>query len=378
MNLLLVFCVALSATILNLVLTPSIIRISHRFRWYDRLDHRKIHTVLIPRLGGVGIFTSFFVSIIVVPIIFNTVFGAQSYTFLNIRLVWMFSGFLMIYLLGLIDDFYSLKAALKFLIQILAAGVVTAGGFVVKSIWLPGLGTIEFGFFAYPLTIIWIVGITNAMNLVDGMDGLSAGIASFAALTMGVIALLGGGGQVATAIMAFALLGALAGFLRYNFPPAKIFMGDSGSLFLGFALAVFPLMGLTQKGISAAGTFGSLLIPITVLLVPIIDTLAAIFRRIRRKQSIAAPDKEHIHHKLLDLGLSEKKILAVVYSVCLYLSIVSVTLTSDILPNKALHVLIVFVVWIGLVMGYGILHLVQSKKKEAHEKHDDKENTRIG
>jgi UDP-GlcNAc:undecaprenyl-phosphate/decaprenyl-phosphate GlcNAc-1-phosphate transferase len=356
MSILLVAAVTIFALLINLVLTPGIIRIAHRFRWYDRPGSRKIHTVLVPRLGGVGIFTSFFLSIIFVPLVGRLLFGDGIPQLVDLKFLSLFLGFFIIYLLGLIDDFYSLKAVLKLFIQICAAAVVVIGGdFVVHAFTIPYLGRIDLWYFAYPLTIFWIVAITNAVNLVDGMDGLGAGIAGFAALSLGVISLLGG--ETAAAVISFGLFGALLGFLRYNFPPAKIFMGDSGSLFLGFVLATIPLLG-----ISRAGSLGALLIPVTILLVPIIDTLAAIIRRLRKRQSIASPDKEHIHHKLLALGLGEKKILLVIYSVCAYLS--GIAITSVVLP-QAVNVFIIIVVWIGLLLGYGIIHLLQSRKKEA-------------
>jgi UDP-GlcNAc:undecaprenyl-phosphate GlcNAc-1-phosphate transferase len=365
MEILLILSVAVFALLANLLLTPSILRIAHRFRWYDRPGNRKIHTVLIPRLGGVGIFSSFFLGIVFVPLLWRLAFGDVVQQFFEFKYLTLFLGFFIIYLLGLIDDFYNLKAVLKLFIQIFAASlVVIGGGFVVPSITLPYLGTIDLWYFAYPLTIFWVVAITNAINLVDGMDGLGAGIAAFAALSLGIISLIQG--EMAAGIMAFGLVGALLGFLKYNFPPAKIFMGDSGSLFLGFALAVFPLMG-----ISRAGSLGALLIPVTILLVPIIDMLAAIIRRLRKRQSIAAPDKEHIHHKLLALGLGERKILIVIYSVCAYLSVIAVT--SVVLP-KAVNVFIIIIVWIGLLLGYSIIHVMQSRKRELAENRKNNSN----
>ena len=371
MEILLVLAVTVFALGVNFFLTPAIIRIAHRFRWYDRPGSRKIHTVLVPRLGGVGVFTSFFLSVLLVPLLWQLVFGGPSHPFIELKYLSLFLGFFVIYLLGLIDDFYSLKAILKLFIQIFAASVVViGGGFVVPSLTLPYLGRIELWYFAYPLTIFWVVAITNAVNLVDGMDGLGGGIAGFAALSLGIISLIQG--ELAAGIIAFALFGALLGFLRYNFPPAKIFMGDSGSLFLGFTLAVLPLMG-----ISRAGSLGALLIPVTVLLVPIIDLLAAIIRRIRKRQSIAAPDKEHIHHKLLALGLGERKILMVIYSVCAYLSVIAVT--SVVLP-RAVNVFIIIIVWIGLLLGYGIIHVLQSRKRdlEAGRKRDSNDKSSTG
>jgi UDP-GlcNAc:undecaprenyl-phosphate GlcNAc-1-phosphate transferase len=328
--------------------------------------------VLIPRLGGVGIFTSFFVSIIILPLIWRLLVGTQAQQFIELRFLSIFFGFFIIYLLGLIDDFYNLKAIFKFAIQVFAASIVVFGGYVVPSFSIPYIGTLDLWIFAYPLTILWIVAITNAINLVDGMDGLGAGIAGFAALAMGVISLIQQ--EYAGAVMAFALFGSLIGFLRFNFPPAKIFMGDSGSLFIGFALAVLPLMGISHEG-----SLSTLLIPVTILLVPIIDTLAAIIRRVRKRKSIASPDQEHIHHKLLALGLGEKKILAVIYAVCFYLAIIAIT--SIVLPNllpKAVNIFIIIIAWVGLLLGYGIIHLLQTKKKDAEEKQKTKDKTSAG
>jgi UDP-GlcNAc:undecaprenyl-phosphate GlcNAc-1-phosphate transferase len=344
------------ALFLSLLFMPFIIHISHKFNWYDHPGKRKIHKELIPRIGGVGIFLAFLLSIIIVPLFFNLFINGTITHLLDLKYVSIFIGFSLIYFLGLVDDFYDLKAIFKFFIQIFAAAVVTISGFVVSTITLPYIGDIDLGFFKYPITILWIVGITNALNLVDGMDGLCAGITGFAAFSMGIISLIQSSMQILPAIMAFALFGAVMGFLRFNFPPAKIFMGDSGSLFLGFILAILPLLG-----ISGSASVTSLLVPITILMIPIIDTLAAIIRRVKKKKSIASPDKEHIHHKLLALGLSEKKILFVIYSVCAYLSIIAVT--TVILPRE-IPVYLTIIVWLGLLFGYGLLNLIQSKKKE--------------
>ncbi len=356
MELILIITTGFTALLFSFLFMPAIIHISHKFNWYDRPGKRKIHKELIPRLGGVGIFLAFLLSIITVPLFFNLFIDNSLTHMLDLKYVSIFIGFSLIYFLGLVDDFYDLKAIFKFFIQIVAAGIVTLSGFVVSTISLPYLGDIDLGFIKYPITILWIVGITNAMNLVDGMDGLCGGITGFAALSMGIISLIQPTPQVLPAIVAFALFGAVLGFLKFNFPPAKIFMGDSGSLFLGFILAVLPLLG-----ISGSASITSLLVPITILMIPIIDTTAAIIRRVKKKRSIASPDKEHIHHKLLALGLSEKKILFVMYSVCAYLSIIAIT--TVILPRE-IPVYLTIIVWVGLLFGYGLLNLIQSKKKE--------------
>ena len=190
------------------------------------------------------------------------------------------------------------------------------------------------------------------------MDGLAGGISSFAALSLGIISLIQG--RLPTAIISFSLFGSIIGFLRYNFPPAKIFMGDSGSMLIGFTLAVIPL-----TGISKAASLGTLIIPITLLTVPIIDIVSAITRRLLNKRPIISPDKEHIHHKLLDMGMSEKKILTIIYGFCLYLSIVSIT--SVILPKET-NVFLILVVWIGSMLGYYFLDASKTKKAAENPK----------
>jgi UDP-GlcNAc:undecaprenyl-phosphate GlcNAc-1-phosphate transferase len=337
--------------LVNLGLIPIIIRISHRFKWYDLPDNRKIHTGLIPRLGGVGMTVAFLAAVLITPLILRLTSPAPPMR-IEPRLLVLLAGILMIHLLGLYDDFRSMRAPLKFLAQILCASFVAAAGYGIRALTLPYLGAIPLGVFSFPMTIIWMVSISNALNLIDGMDGLAGGIGAFAAFSMGLIGLIQG--QMVTTILAFSLFGAIVGFLVFNFPPAKIFMGDSGSLMIGFSLAVFPL-----TGISHASAFGTLIVPITLLLVPIIDTVAAIFRRIKNRRPIYSPDKQHIHHKLLDMGLGERQILTVIYGICLYLSIVSIT--SVILPKET-NVYLILVVWIGSMLGYWFLGYLESKK----------------
>lgn len=362
------------AFFINLALIPVIIRLSHRFKWYDLPDKRKIHTGLIPRLGGPGIFLAFMTASLLTILLFAIMTRGKTAMGFSLNFIAPFTGILLIHLFGLYDDFRNLRAILKFLLQLLAAGIVTSGGYLIRSLTIPYLGSIPLGVLAYPVTIIWIVGISNAVNLIDGMDGLAGGIGAFAALSMGIISLIQG--NAAAAILSFALFGAVLGFLFYNFPPARIFMGDSGSLLLGFTLAVIPLMGIPK-----ASAFGTLIVPVTLLMIPIIDTAAAILRRIRQKRPIISADKEHIHHKLLDMGFSERQILGVIYGFCLYLSIVSVT--SVILP-KEINVYLVLIVWGGCMLGYWFLNYLDAKKQffqrkraEDSDKSENQEN-RLG
>ncbi len=356
---------AIAAFCCNALLTPLIIRLSHKFKWYDIPDKRKIHKGLIPRLGGVGIF----LSVVFISLIFSGVFGSaiENKGFFQIRYLALLAGMTIVHLIGLVDDFRSVRALPKLLIQTFAAATVAAGGFLIDTIPIPYIGTLHLGLLAYPVTVVWIVAILNALNLVDGLDGLASGIAGFAALSMGIIALLQG--NPTAALLAFVLFGSVSGFLTYNFPPAKIFMGDSGSYFIGFSLAVIPLLG-----ISKAASLGTLIIPVTLLTIPIIDTLAAIIRRLRRGRSIAAPDKDHIHHKLLDLGLGERKILFFVYGFCLYLSIVSVS--SVALPQQA-NVYLILVVWAGSLLGYYFLDIFKEKKKASSAENRDQDRSSV-
>ena len=341
---------------LNLVVIPTILRLAHRFKWYDLPDHRKIHTGLIPRLGGPGMYLSFLCVALLTPILVTLITGGTVTVGYTLRFISLFLGVSLIQAIGLIDDFRPIKALLKFFLQMLAAIIVTAGGFLIRSVTLPYLGSLGLGLFAYPITVLWLVGISNAVNLIDGMDGLAGGISAFAALSMGIIALIQG--STVTSVLCFALFGAILGFLVFNFPPAKIFMGDSGSLFLGFCLAVFPLVG----GISKVSAFGTLLVPVTLLTIPILDISTSVIRRLRNKVSIIHPDKEHIHHKLLDMGLNQRQILWVLYGFSLYLSVVAIT--SVILPRE-INVYLIFVVWVGSLLGYGLLYYVNTRQRSA-------------
>lgn len=347
---------AISAFLLSLIVTPIIIGFSHRFKWYDFHDQRKIHTGLISRLGGVGIGLSFLATVLCVPLILWLIYHESDVFLENVHYLYLLAGFLIMLITGLVDDFHNIRALKKLILQIIAAATVTAGGFLINSLTIPYIGTLNLGLFAYPLTIIWIVGISNAFNFIDGMDGFAGGIGAFAALSMGVIAIIQQ--QYNTALFALALFGSLAGFLLFNFPPAKIFMGDSGSLSAGFALSVIPLLG-----ISRIASFGTLIIPVTLLTVPIVDTAAAILRRLRKQVPVYAPDKEHIHHKLLDLGLSERKILFVIYAMCFYFGIVSIT--SITLP-KEMNVYLIIIVWTGSMLGYAFLNYFESRRVSTH------------
>ncbi|HLQ87871.1 MAG TPA: MraY family glycosyltransferase, partial [Enterococcus sp.] len=215
-------------------------------------------------------------------------------------------GALLIIGLGTVDDLFNLSAKVKFIVQIVAALLVVFwGGLQVEFINLPFGGQVEFGFLSSLITIFWIVGVTNAMNLIDGLDGLAAGVSSIALLTIAGMAIIKGDVYVTT--MAFILFFSTVGFLPFNFYPAKIFMGDTGALFLGYMISVLALLGFKNV------TIISFIIPIFILAVPISDTLIAMVRRYINKQPMSSPDSSHLHHRLVQLGLSHKQSVIFIY-----------------------------------------------------------------
>ena len=346
--------VVVTAWLVNGLLTPAVTRLAHRHKWYDIPDSRKLHTGLIPRIGGLAIFVSMALAIGL---------GFTGLALLDrlaatpaAPLIAAAVGVAMIFGVGLYDDFVPLRARTKLFLQVVAATIVAASGMRVDSIAIPLLGNLHLGGMAVPLTVFWIVGMTNSVNLIDGIDGLAGGISAIAAACMAIIALLQG--HLLTALVALALFGALGGFLLHNWPPASIFMGDSGSHLLGFALATLPFLD-----IGGAATLGTLVVPATLVLIPIVDCGAATVRRIRQRRSVGSADTDHIHYVLRALGMSDRKILLAVYSVCGYLAVVAIT-TTLLLRGTALYLFMFMVSWAGVLLAYGILVALHAHRKQ--------------
>ncbi|MFH1305557.1 MAG: MraY family glycosyltransferase, partial [Candidatus Omnitrophota bacterium] len=241
-------------------------------------------------------------------------FGPKSMDFTPFWTIIMAST--LILFLGAYDDVKGANAKIKFSIQILASLLLINAGLVIYSINIPFFGSVSLGWWGIPLTILWLVGITNAINLIDGVDGLAAGIVLICSLGLFVNFLVMG--SILPAFFAVALAGACLGFLRYNFPPAKIFMGDTGSMFLGFSLAALALL-TNQK----ASTSLALLVPVLGLGVPIMDTSLAFMRRVKRHRDPFLADKEHIHHRLLAKGFTVKQVIYILWSVTILLNIIA-------------------------------------------------------
>ncbi len=306
------FCFIL-AYILTFVTTPMVKSLAFKIGAVDvPRDNRRMHKRPTARLGGLAIFFGFIVSMFVFFNIDKTMLGVLA-------------GCIIIVVLGVFDDIYALGAKFKFAVQLIAALCPVLAGVRIDFVKVPefisSYGYIGLGWFAFPLTVIWIVGITNAVNLLDGLDGLACGVSSISALTLLCIALIVGEPDVA--FVTAALAGACFGFLPYNFNPAKLFMGDTGALFLGYMLAAISVQGLF-KGYAVI----SIAAPILILGLPIFDTSAAILRRLKKGQPIMSPDRGHLHHRLVDAGFSQKQAVTIIYLLCLLLCITAVALIA--------------------------------------------------
>jgi UDP-GlcNAc:undecaprenyl-phosphate GlcNAc-1-phosphate transferase len=280
-----------------ILLTPLVKKLAFKIGATDKPNQRKVHSKIMPRLGGLAIFLSFLIGILI-----NNP-SDELFGEFHLSIV---IGSAIIILTGMLDDVKEISPKLRLAGQIAAAAVVVIyGGLKVEFINLPFGGIIDFGYLSIPLTMIWIIGITNAINLIDGLDGLAGGVSTIALLSIAGMSMVMGNQYVT--IMALIVAASTAGFLYYNFHPAKIFMGDTGALFLGYIIAVLSLLGYKNV------TFVSLIIPIIILGVPISDTFFAIIRRLVNRQPISAPDKSHLHHCLLRSGFTHRQTVLLIY-----------------------------------------------------------------
>ena len=299
------------ALLLSMALTPIVIAWAKKRNWVDVPDARKVHRIPVARLGGMAIFAAVMAAILPVLLVRNNV-GEQFRTS-GMEVVALLLGGMVIFALGLYDDLRRARVRTKLGVEIAVALAICAAGIHIHHITVQGLFSIQFGWLGYLVTVLWIVGITNAMNLIDGLDGLAAGISAIACSVMAVLSIWEG--NVILAIIMLALVGSLSGFLLFNFHPAKIFMGDCGSLFLGFMIASVSV--LTAAKAEALVGIG---LPILVLGIPIFDTFFSILRRFLNRRGIMSPDRSHFHHKLMDLGLKQQHVAIVAYLVTLVVS----------------------------------------------------------
>lgn len=286
----LIWICCLASFVLSSVFIPIIIKLCKKHGWYDSVNARKVHKGNIPRLGSMGFVPAFTIMMAVYVLIVRD----SSKTMIP----FVIAGFV-IFVFGIIDDFLDLRAIVKLFIQIIAALIVLIGGFRFKQFYI---WTIPASL-GYLITFCWIIGIINAYNLIDGVDGLCGGLSAITLLALGIIY---SRSVTDTAAACFILIAAICGFLLYNKPKAKIFMGDGGSQFLGFMIAALPLYQTTD-------TFetNKFFIVINLVSIPLIDCIAAIWRRIRDHRGIMSPDRSHLHHKLMNMGCSVGQILLI-------------------------------------------------------------------
>ena len=355
----------LIAFIISIMLTPYTIRIADKIGAVDvPKDKRRMHTREMPKFGGPAVITGFLVSVIYLLIVMSIegsidLFTVEQY---GIKLIGLFLGIVCISIVGIIDDTKTLKPIPKLIGQIVAAIIVVAFGIRIEQVTIPFLYQIGLSeAFSIILTILWIVGITNAINLIDGLDGLSSGITLISCISLLIIFSLNESPLIAI-ILITALIGALVGFLPFNFAPAKTFIGDTGSNFLGFMLATISILGIAKTY-----TIAVIVLPVIVLGLPIFDVVWAIIRRIIKGKSLKAvfkADKGHLHHKLVAKGFSQKQAVLILYGISAAFGMFAVILfDSGIL--KALSFLLMVIA--AVAIGYKNLFRTQIENEQKYE-----------
>lgn len=307
---------AIISLILGVFIVPLVIAYSKKEGLVDVPNERKIHKIPVSRLGGVAIWSSTMLTFLLLVVLSYYPYGS------------LLSGILLggslMFLLGLIDDVYNLNAKFKLFIQIAIVTIVYLLGVKIDTIINPFGGVIELGWFSYPITLLWIVGICNAVNFIDGVDGLAGSVITVNSITLAIVAVSMTPANSISALIAFILAGSMLAFLAYNFNPAKIFMGDSGALFAGFLLASLSITGVMKTATLA------IFLPFVVLAVPIMDITFSSLRRILKGKSPFVADSEHIHHKLLKAGFSQNKTVAILTLVAIVGGAIATALVGSI------------------------------------------------
>jgi UDP-GlcNAc:undecaprenyl-phosphate GlcNAc-1-phosphate transferase len=355
----------LEALVMCLLLTPVMRALAQRVGAVSEPGERHVHTRAIPRLGGIAIALSAMAPALTLLFVDSSVAG-----FIRTEpslVTGLLAGGTIMCALGALDDVRGLGVGTKLLVQVATAVFAYALGFRVDGIALPFVGPVSLGYFGLPFTVLWIVGVTNAVNLIDGLDGLAAGVVFFAAVSNLMVALLGDAsvGTIFVALLMASLMGTLLGFLVYNWNPARIFMGDSGSYFLGYLLATSSIMAPLQK----ASTAVSLLVPVVALGLPIFDTLFSMLRRYLERRPMFAPDRGHVHHRLIDMGITHRRAVATLYGACIVLAACAVAIALGRDWEIGLGLLGACVVVVGLVRSVG--QIERSRRAVSGDTQDD-------
>ena len=290
----------------SLVLTPLVRWLGLAAGAVDHPNHRKVHSRSVSRLGGVAIFAAFWTPLFL-ALFFRDLSSLKDVAVWSPRLLGFMACSSVLLVMGVVDDFRGLSARSKIPIEVALGCAMYFCGFGIKVVTVPLLGGLDIGPLALPFTVLWFVGIVNAINLIDGIDGAAAGVSAIAAISLAAAM---PPGIIKPLLLALCLIGASCGFLVHNFPPARIFMGDAGSLFLGFTLATLATMAHHKSTATVA-----MLVPIAALAVPIADTASAVVRRLLHRRPVLSADDGHVHHRLLALGLSTRKSVLLLYLV---------------------------------------------------------------
>lgn len=345
-----IFIFAAISFLISAVSMPIIITLCKKYECYDYSDERKIHTGKIPRLGGIGIVSGFFISTILYLIFTDEINFWETFPIIVAGII--------IFIIGILDDFKNLRAIIKLFAQIASALIVIFSGFRFRQIftWTLPLP------FSYILTFCWIIGVINAYNLIDGLDGLSGTLTFTTSVTLGILYFSSGNFESG---VCFCLAASILGFLCFNWPPAKIFMGDSGSQFLGFMVAILPLYPSDY-----VFEFNKFFIVIVLTAFPVFDTIAAIWRRLREHRPVMSPDASHLHHKLLHLGFSKKAtlVLVLIFQILLCVTVVLSYYMSKRSPVDGIILLSVAIVF--MIVFFAIIHftnraVIQKTKRES-------------
>lgn len=327
-----IITIVITTFLVSSTLTPFIKDIAIHIGALDKPNKRKVHKKAMPRLGGLAIY-------------FGFILGYMFFSKQSIQMNAILIGSFLIVLTGVIDDIKPLKPSTKFIGQILSALTIAFyGGITLNSVSAFGIN-ISFGIFTYPITIFFILAIINSINFIDGLDGLASGISSIFFLTIGIIAVILNKSNGLDSALSFIMLGSTLGFLLHNFNPAKIFLGDTGSMFLGFMISVISLLGFKNV------TLTSFIIPVLILGVPILDTVFAIIRRMIKGEAVYKPDKEHLHHQLLQLKFSHRNTVLIMYLINILFAIASIIyILKDPLLGKIIYVIILAIVLLIVCM----------------------------
>ena len=337
--------------LISVILTPLVKQYSIYCGAYAKENKRTVHHGKISRIGGVAIYLAFIITMAIFVKADRQIKG-------------LVIGSSIMFFTGLIDDLIDIKPLVKLTLEVIAALVLIYFGISVDIIRLPLGIQIDTGIISFIFTIIWVAGITNAVNLIDGLDGLAVGVSSIAAITMLAVALLTG--NMPIAITMAALAGACIGFMPYNLNPAKIFMGDTGSTFLGYMLATVSIMGLFK--FYAVISFA---VPFLILGLPIFDTANAIIRRVAAGRSPMSPDRGHVHHKLIDMGFNQKQAVAILYAISATLGLTAVVLTSS---GEVKAIVLLLAVLAAILVGACIIYGAEHWSKHAPENKEDKDD----